>query len=76
MAKNLLIEFYHVIKEEIEVWIEKLSDRVVLIDLKEDFSIHALIGKGNFARVHLCKKKSNDKTFALKSIEKSLIKKS
>jgi len=35
-----------------------------------------MIGKGNFAKVHLCKRTADDQTFALKSVEKTLIKKS
>jgi serine/threonine protein kinase len=35
-----------------------------------------MIGKGNFAKVHLCKRKKDEKTLALKSVEKALIKKS
>lgn len=35
-----------------------------------------MIGKGNFAKVHLCKRKADDRTFALKSVEKTLIRKS
>jgi len=37
--------------------------------------IGTLIGKGNFAKVHMCKRKTDDKTFALKSVEKALIRK-
>jgi serine/threonine protein kinase len=35
-----------------------------------------LIGKGNFARVHLCRRKVDEAQFALKSVEKQLIRKS
>lgn len=53
-----------------------MKDSIVLIDLKEDYQIQNLIGKGNFAKVHLCKRKKDNATFALKSVEKSLIRKS
>lgn len=53
-----------------------MKDAVILIDLKEDYHIGSLIGKGNFAKVHMCKRKKDDQTFALKSVEKSLIRKS
>lgn len=53
-----------------------MKDLIVLIDLKEDYHIGSLIGKGNFAKVHMCRRKSDDRTFALKSVEKALIKKS
>lgn len=55
---------------------EKLKDSIVLVDLKEDYNIGSLIGKGNFAKVHMCRKKSDEKSYALKSVEKALIKKS
>jgi hypothetical protein len=49
---------------------------VVLLDLKEDFEIFHLLGRGNFAKVHLCQRK-DDKSgmqYALKTIEKTMIK--
>ncbi len=55
---------------------DALKDSVILIDLKEDYLIGQMIGKGNFAKVHLCKRRTDDQTFALKSVEKTLIKKS
>ena len=70
------MEFYHHSKEHIEKWIEALKDSVILVDLKEDYMIAQMIGKGNFAKVHLCKRKADDRTFALKSVEKTLIRKS
>jgi len=76
MSKGNSIELYHSDKELIEKWVEKLKDTVVLVDLKEDYHIGSLIGKGNFAKVHLCRRKQDDKTFALKSVEKALIRKS
>jgi serine/threonine protein kinase len=48
----------------------------ILVDLKEDYNIGCLIGKGNFAKVHLCRSKIGDNVFALKSVDKALIKKS
>ena len=47
-----------------------------MVDLKDDFTIGNLLGRGNFAKVHLATKK-NDPTkvkYALKTIEKSGIK--
>lgn len=76
MGKGNQIEFYHSNKKHIEAWIDKLKDSVILVDLKEDYNIGSLIGKGNFAKVHLCRRKTDDKSFALKSVEKALIKKS
>lgn len=76
MAKGNTIEFYHHSKELVDKWIEVLKDSVILVDLKEDYMIAQMIGKGNFAKVHLCKRKADDRTFALKSVEKQLIRKS
>lgn len=57
-------------------WIEVIKDSVILVDLKDDYIIAQMIGKGNFAKVHLCKRKADERTFALKSVEKTLIRKS
>jgi hypothetical protein len=76
MAKGNSLEFYHHNKDFVDLWIEKLKDSVVLVDLKDDYLIGSLIGKGNFAKVHMCRRKSDEKTFALKSVEKALIRKS
>ncbi|CDW82463.1 protein kinase domain containing protein [Stylonychia lemnae] len=76
MGKGNQIEFYHQNKKHIEQWIDILKDSVILVDLKEDYTIGSLIGKGNFAKVHLCRRKTDDKSFALKSVEKALIRKS
>jgi hypothetical protein len=50
---------------------------VIFIDLKDEFKIGSLLGRGNFAKVHCCTRKNDpDGTkFALKSIQKSGIKK-
>ena len=75
MARGSVQYFFHEEKEVQERWIEKLKASVVLTDLREKFSIGHLIGKGNFAKVHTCKRKVDQQTYALKSIEKSLIRK-
>eukprot|EP00347_Sterkiella_histriomuscorum_P000721 403374762 len=76
MGKGNQIELYHHNKKHVDAWIEKLKDSVILVDLKEDYTIGSLIGKGNFAKVHVCRRKSDEKSYALKSVEKALIKKS
>ena len=77
MAKGNSIEFYHHNKDFIDQWIEKIKDSIVLVDLKDDYLIGSLIGKGNFAKVHMCRRKNgDDKSYALKSVEKALIRKS
>lgn len=76
MAKGQQIELYHHSKDLVDKWIEVIKDSVILVDLKDDYIIAQMIGKGNFAKVHLCKRKADDRTFALKSVEKTLIRKS
>ena len=56
-----------------DAWIAALKPSVVLIDLKDDFEIFELLGRGNFAKVHKCSRKGTEKDsqfFALKTIEK------
>lgn len=60
MAKGNQIELYHNNKQYVQQWIDALKDSVILIDLKEDYLIGQMIGKGNFAKVHLCKRKADD----------------
>ena len=44
------------------------------LDLKEDWIIQGLIGKGNSARVHRAeRKKQRNKFYAMKTVEKSHI---
>ena len=76
MSKGNQVELYHHNKEFVLQWITALKDSVILVDLKEDYLINQMIGKGNFAKVHLCKRKSDQGVFALKSVEKTLIRKS
>ena len=50
---------------------------VILLDLKEELNIGKLIGRGNFAKVHICTRKFDNVTqFALKTMEKQSIRKS
>jgi serine/threonine protein kinase len=61
-----------------DAWIKALQPSVVLIDLKDDFDILELLGRGNFAKVHKCSRKGGDKDkfYALKTIEKKMLMKS
>jgi hypothetical protein len=57
-------------------WIEALKLSVVLLDFKDELKLSKLLGRGNFARVHLCNRTNDDsKFFALKTMEKAMIKK-
>jgi len=72
-----MLQFYHTDKAVRDEWIEALKDTCILLDLKDEFNIGQLLGKGNFARVHSCTRKSDidGEKYALKTIEKSGIKK-
>jgi serine/threonine protein kinase len=54
-----------------------LKSSCILLDLKEEFNLGPLLGRGNFAKVHSCTRKDddNEEKYALKTIEKSGIKK-
>lgn len=76
MAKRKTIEFYVDNLEEREAWVDKLKQFVILLDLKEEFVIGRLLGRGNFAKVHICHRKSDmTKQYALKTMQKSFVQK-
>jgi len=54
MAKGAMIQFYTQSEEDVKKWINALKASVVLLDLKDEFKIGKLLGRGNFARVHFC----------------------
>ena len=60
MAKGKSIDFYVDSLELREDWINAIKKHVILIDLKNEFTIHQLLGRGNFAKVHSCTRKTND----------------
>ena len=76
MAKGLFLQFYHTEQAEINKWIHALKDTVIMLDIKDEFMLGPLLGKGNFAKVHSCTRKKDPKEikYALKTIEKSGIK--
>ena len=77
MARGKKLEFYSVSQIETDLWIEALKSFVVLLDLKEEFTILDLLGKGNSAKVHKCVRKNAenpDCKFAMKTVAKSYIK--
>lgn len=76
MAKRKTIDFYVEKLEEREAWVDKLKQFVILLDLKEEFRIGRILGKGNFAKVHLCHRMSDPTTkYALKTMQKSFVQK-
>ena len=77
MAKGKKLEFYSVSQMETNSWIEALKAFVILLDLKEEFAIGDLLGKGNSAKVHKCVRKNGenpDQKYAMKTVTKSYIK--
>lgn len=76
ISHNEVIEFYNPEKPIILQWIEALKLFVVMLDLKEDYIISKQLGRGNFARVHLCHLVDDaNQFFALKTMDKTAIKK-
>ena len=77
MAKGIGLRFYHENQEIINEWIEALKTTCILLDLKDEFLLGPLLGRGNFAKVHNCTRKNDPDNikYALKTIEKSNIKK-
>ena len=72
MAKGRTIDFYVESLEERELWINSFKKYVVFLDLKEEFTVGKLLGRGNFAKVHLCTRRSNhNQRYALKTMQKS-----
>lgn len=76
MAKRKTLDFYMESLEEREIWVNKLKQYVILLDLKEEFMIGRLLGRGNFAKVHICHRRSDMGTkYALKTMQKSFVQK-
>lgn len=78
MAKGRCLRFYTGNRELQEEWITALKPTCILLDLKDEYLIGKEIGRGSFASVHCCTHKddTNRKKYALKSIEKSKVRKS
>ena len=74
MAKKRTIEFYVENFAEWEAWVQSLKRFVILLDLKEEFVIGRLLGRGHYAKVHVCHRRSDTNTkYALKTLEKSML---
>jgi hypothetical protein len=56
MAKGNSISFYTYSLEFADEWISHFKLMVIRLDLKEDFKVGTLLGKGNFAKVHKCER--------------------
>jgi hypothetical protein len=72
MAKGQCLQFYNTDEQVIKDWIQAFKSTAVLIDLKDEFNFGGLLGKGSFAKVHSCTRKSdpNGQKYALKTMEK------
>ena len=53
-----------------------MSSSVLLLNVKQDYKFEYELGKGCYARVHLCKRKKDGASFAIKSMTKQQIKSS
>ena len=77
MAKGKTMDFYNDQADVRDNWINGMKRFVILLDLKEEFSIGRLLGRGNFAKVHLCTRKTDlTVKYALKTMQKSALHKS
>ena len=54
-------------------WVEKLRKVCVSLNISYRYSFGKMLGKGNFAKVHLAQRKKDSLSFAIKTIEKSKI---
>ena len=74
MAKFKIAEFYTLSIDERDLWVDKMKSFVVMLDIKDEYSIAQLIGNGNFAKVHACNhKKDLYNKCALKTVSKTTI---
>eukprot|EP00353_Schmidingerella_taraikaensis_P011122 CAMPEP_0185585890 /NCGR_PEP_ID=MMETSP0434-20130131/41563_1 /TAXON_ID=626734 ORGANISM="Favella taraikaensis, Strain Fe Narragansett Bay" /NCGR_SAMPLE_ID=MMETSP0434 /ASSEMBLY_ACC=CAM_ASM_000379 /LENGTH=74 /DNA_ID=CAMNT_0028206579 /DNA_START=285 /DNA_END=509 /DNA_ORIENTATION=+ len=74
MAKGKTIDLYLESLQEREEWIQAFKRHVIFLDLKDEFSVGKLLGRGNFAKVHLCMRRNDlSVKFALKTMQKSAL---
>ncbi|OMJ83266.1 hypothetical protein SteCoe_15854 [Stentor coeruleus] len=69
-------EFYTESVEMLENWLVNLSKVAIMIDFEEDYAIIKEVGKGNYATVFLVQDLENYQKFAVKQINKEVVKKS
>ena len=71
-AKGNSIDFYVEDIQLREVWFNALRKYVVLLDLKEEFKIGEPLGRGNFAKVHVARRRNCNQgvKYALKTMQK------
>ena len=66
-------KFYTKTRDDLNIWIEKLSGLVILNNLDHDYNVIKEIGSGNYARVYLGINLKEATEYAIKSINKELI---
>ena len=64
-------EFFTGNPGEMEAWLEQLKKVTVCGSISAYYNFGKLIGKGNFAKVHIARKKVDEQMYAVKTIEKS-----
>ena len=57
MARNKVVEFYTHSQSDREEWIDAMKNFVVMLDVKDKYTIGQLFGAGTFAKVHVCHNK-------------------
>ncbi len=66
-------ELYAESREEQEIWAERLKRICICANISAYYGFGKMIGKGNFAKVHIARKKANEQIYAVKTIEKAKI---
>jgi len=72
--QNASQDFYVKNKEELDLWLEKLSYVGILTDLEDDYELEMVLGRGAYSKVFLAKYRKDCKKYAIKSIDKREIK--
>ncbi|CAG9314529.1 unnamed protein product [Blepharisma stoltei] len=66
--------FYTSSMKELDKWMDYLAMVGIMTKIEDDYQIMKLLGKGSYANVYLARDLCTDKEYAIKSIDKSLIK--
>jgi len=64
-------DFYTTMKPMRDEWMIKFRKNAVCSNISVYYGFGKLVGKGNFAKVHIARRKIDDKMFAVKTIEKA-----
>lgn len=66
-------EFYCENSSSRDCWVEQLKKVCVALNISHVYIFGRMLGKGNFAKVHLAQRKSDNRNFAIKTIAKAKI---